>query len=234
MSTGQSCGSTKVRVGPLRRCIRLPVSPVQEAMRHRRQVQGLRLADQGLLDLPGRGEGLLPVLLAFQSTCAPEDLGACAGPSLPPSQEGRWERRKICDMVTWRRAGRTMSVDSRRPRFLTRICRSPPRKSTLVLSSPEGREGGRGRGSIVGIPSRIVAGFPPAIPFMSHALTWIHNDRGAPDEPSEPPDPSGVPPDREAGTDNFKLVEQPIPELADGQVLVRNHYLSLDPTCAAA
>ncbi|WP_377161492.1 NADP-dependent oxidoreductase [Roseateles sp. UC29_93] len=36
-------------------------------------------------------------------------------------------------------------------------------------------------------------------------------------------------PTGEAGTDNFKLVEQPIPELADGQVLVRNHYLSLDP-----
>jgi NADPH-dependent curcumin reductase CurA len=28
---------------------------------------------------------------------------------------------------------------------------------------------------------------------------------------------------------NFKLVEAPMPELQDGQVLVRNHYLSLDP-----
>lgn len=28
---------------------------------------------------------------------------------------------------------------------------------------------------------------------------------------------------------NFKLVETPIPEIADGQVLVRNHFLSLDP-----
>jgi NADPH-dependent curcumin reductase CurA len=30
-------------------------------------------------------------------------------------------------------------------------------------------------------------------------------------------------------SDNFKLVEAPVPELLDGQVLVRNHYLSLDP-----
>lgn len=29
---------------------------------------------------------------------------------------------------------------------------------------------------------------------------------------------------------NFKWVEKPVPELADGQVLVRNIYLSLDPT----
>ncbi|MFX1680687.1 NADP-dependent oxidoreductase [Mitsuaria sp. CC2] len=36
-------------------------------------------------------------------------------------------------------------------------------------------------------------------------------------------------PTGEPGTDNFKLVEQAIPDLADGQVLVRNHYLSLDP-----
>ncbi|HMN78136.1 MAG TPA: NADP-dependent oxidoreductase [Burkholderiaceae bacterium] len=28
---------------------------------------------------------------------------------------------------------------------------------------------------------------------------------------------------------NFRLVETPVPELADGQVLVRHHYLSLDP-----
>lgn len=28
---------------------------------------------------------------------------------------------------------------------------------------------------------------------------------------------------------NFRLVELPVPELAEGQVLVRNHYLSLDP-----
>ncbi|CAG9178020.1 NADP-dependent oxidoreductase [Cupriavidus pinatubonensis] len=28
---------------------------------------------------------------------------------------------------------------------------------------------------------------------------------------------------------NFRLEEVPVPELADGQVLVRNHYLSLDP-----
>ncbi|MBK9440398.1 MAG: NADP-dependent oxidoreductase [Comamonadaceae bacterium] len=33
----------------------------------------------------------------------------------------------------------------------------------------------------------------------------------------------------EALASNFKLVSSPIPELADGQVLVRHHYLSLDP-----
>jgi len=36
-------------------------------------------------------------------------------------------------------------------------------------------------------------------------------------------------PQGEATADNFKLVESPLPALADGQVLVRNHYLSLDP-----
>ncbi len=29
--------------------------------------------------------------------------------------------------------------------------------------------------------------------------------------------------------DNFKLVEAPVPDLNDGQVLIRHHYLSLDP-----
>ncbi|WP_341887923.1 NADP-dependent oxidoreductase [Variovorax sp. YR752] len=33
----------------------------------------------------------------------------------------------------------------------------------------------------------------------------------------------------EATVDNFRLVETPLPALAEGQVLVRNHYLSLDP-----
>ena len=33
----------------------------------------------------------------------------------------------------------------------------------------------------------------------------------------------------EASVDNFRLVEAPVPELGDGQVLVRHHYLSLDP-----
>jgi NADPH-dependent curcumin reductase CurA len=39
-------------------------------------------------------------------------------------------------------------------------------------------------------------------------------------------------PEREASLDNFRLVESPVPEaadLAEGQVLVRNRYLSLDP-----
>ncbi len=36
-------------------------------------------------------------------------------------------------------------------------------------------------------------------------------------------------PTGEPTADNFKLVETPVPDLADGQVLVRNHYLSLDP-----
>jgi NADPH-dependent curcumin reductase CurA len=33
----------------------------------------------------------------------------------------------------------------------------------------------------------------------------------------------------EPGADNFRLVETALPEMADGQVLVRHHYLSLDP-----
>jgi NADPH-dependent curcumin reductase CurA len=33
----------------------------------------------------------------------------------------------------------------------------------------------------------------------------------------------------EATVDNFTLVERPVPELGDGQVLVCHHYLSLDP-----
>jgi NADPH-dependent curcumin reductase CurA len=37
-------------------------------------------------------------------------------------------------------------------------------------------------------------------------------------------------PEGEPGVDNFRLVESPVPEpLQDGQVLVRNHWLSLDP-----
>jgi NADPH-dependent curcumin reductase CurA len=36
-------------------------------------------------------------------------------------------------------------------------------------------------------------------------------------------------PQGEASAANFRLVETPVPALADGQVLVRNHYLSLDP-----
>ncbi|MCD0416543.1 NADP-dependent oxidoreductase [Rubrivivax sp. JA1024] len=36
-------------------------------------------------------------------------------------------------------------------------------------------------------------------------------------------------PQGEATAANFRLVEAPLPALADGQVLVRHHYLSLDP-----
>ncbi len=36
-------------------------------------------------------------------------------------------------------------------------------------------------------------------------------------------------PSGEASLDNFKLVECDVPELKDGQVLVRNHFMSLDP-----
>ncbi|WP_295639105.1 NADP-dependent oxidoreductase [uncultured Methylibium sp.] len=36
-------------------------------------------------------------------------------------------------------------------------------------------------------------------------------------------------PEGEPTASNFKLVEAALPELKDGQVLVRNHYLSLDP-----
>ncbi len=36
-------------------------------------------------------------------------------------------------------------------------------------------------------------------------------------------------PNPAASADNFRLVETPLPPLAEGQVRVRNHYLSLDP-----
>ncbi len=36
-------------------------------------------------------------------------------------------------------------------------------------------------------------------------------------------------PKGEATTANFKLLEAPVPALQDGQVLVRHHYMSLDP-----
>ena len=36
-------------------------------------------------------------------------------------------------------------------------------------------------------------------------------------------------PEGEPSTANFRLVEVPVPDLRDGQVLVRNHFLSLDP-----
>lgn len=36
-------------------------------------------------------------------------------------------------------------------------------------------------------------------------------------------------PSGEPTSDNFRLVEAPLPALGDGQVLVRHHYLSLDP-----
>jgi NADPH-dependent curcumin reductase CurA len=36
-------------------------------------------------------------------------------------------------------------------------------------------------------------------------------------------------PSGEASADNFTLIEAPVPDLTDGQVLVQHHYLSLDP-----
>jgi NADPH-dependent curcumin reductase CurA len=36
-------------------------------------------------------------------------------------------------------------------------------------------------------------------------------------------------PHGEATVENFKLVESPVPQVGEGEVLVRNHYLSLDP-----
>src|SRR4029079_2950249 len=36
-------------------------------------------------------------------------------------------------------------------------------------------------------------------------------------------------PTGEASTDNFRLVEQPLAQPGEGQVLVRHHFLSLDP-----
>ena len=36
-------------------------------------------------------------------------------------------------------------------------------------------------------------------------------------------------PKGEATADNFRLIEAPVPALSDGQVLVRHHFLSLDP-----
>ena len=34
--------------------------------------------------------------------------------------------------------------------------------------------------------------------------------------------------------ENFRLETVPVPELADGQVLIRNHYLRWTRTCAGA
>ena len=36
-------------------------------------------------------------------------------------------------------------------------------------------------------------------------------------------------PTQEATVNNFRLIEQSLPALQEGQVLVRHHYLSLDP-----
>ena len=41
--------------------------------------------------------------------------------------------------------------------------------------------------------------------------------------------PRLAPDDGEASVDNFKLVESTVPELKDGQVLVKHHFMSLDP-----
>jgi NADPH-dependent curcumin reductase CurA len=36
-------------------------------------------------------------------------------------------------------------------------------------------------------------------------------------------------PQGQVSPDNFRLVESPVPEIGEGEVLVRNHYMSLDP-----
>ena len=36
-------------------------------------------------------------------------------------------------------------------------------------------------------------------------------------------------PSGEARVDNFRLVETPVPEIGAGEILVRSHYMSLDP-----
>ena len=36
-------------------------------------------------------------------------------------------------------------------------------------------------------------------------------------------------PEGAASAENFRMVEADVPEITDGQVLVRNHFLSLDP-----
>jgi NADPH-dependent curcumin reductase CurA len=45
----------------------------------------------------------------------------------------------------------------------------------------------------------------------------------------QPPDPARQPPPGRGHAGNFKLVTTDTPALQDGQVLVRHHYLSLDP-----
>ena len=41
-------------------------------------------------------------------------------------------------------------------------------------------------------------------------------------------------PEGEPTPANFRLVEAAVPDIGDGQVLVRHHYLSLTRTCAGA
>jgi NADPH-dependent curcumin reductase CurA len=47
--------------------------------------------------------------------------------------------------------------------------------------------------------------------------------------PSNKQTPAGQPPQGEATAGNFKLVDADTPALKDGEVLVRHHFLSLDP-----
>ena len=54
--------------------------------------------------------------------------------------------------------------------------------------------------------------------------SWINKDE------YKSPVAIGKRPQGMVGRDNFNYVEQPIPEPQDGQVLVRNLYLSFDPT----
>ncbi len=69
---------------------------------------------------------------------------------------------------------------------------------------------------------RAACGRPPH-PFprrfrLGHSMTTMNKQWHLVSRPSGEPTP-----------DNFRLVELPVPELQDGQVLVRHHFMSLDP-----
>src|SRR5438132_907677 len=59
---------------------------------------------------------------------------------------------------------------------------------------------------------------PPIEPFKESSMTTTNQQIHLVSRPAH-----------EATLDNFKLVEAPVPELKDGQVLVRHHFMSLDP-----